>query len=201
MYARWVKRLLDVLAASALGLITLPLLLTLMLLVRFCLGSPILFSQERPGLNDRVFTMRKLRSMTNQVDAGGVLLPDIDRLTRFGSWLRRSSMDELPEIWNVIRGDMSFVGPRPLLVSYLERYDAAQRLRHNVRPGLTGLAQVSGRNTLPWSDRFELDVWYTRNISFMLDLSILWRTFAVVLLRRGIADDGSATMKEFRPGT
>lgn len=201
MYARWVKRLLDVLAASALGLITLPLLLTLMLLVRFCLGSPILFSQERPGLNDRVFTMRKLRTMTNQVDAGGVLLPDIDRLTRFGSWLRRSSMDELPEIWNVIRGDMSFVGPRPLLVSYLERYDAAQRLRHNVRPGLTGLAQVSGRNTLPWSDRFELDVWYTRNISFMLDLSILWRTFAVVLLRRGIADDGSATMKEFRPGT
>lgn len=201
MYARWVKRLLDVLAASALGLITLPLLLTLMLLVRFCLGSPILFSQERPGLNDRVFTMRKLRSMTNQVDAGGVLLPDIDRLTRFGSWLRRSSMDELPEIWNVIRGDMSFVGPRPLLVSYLERYDAAQRLRHKVRPGLTGLAQVSGRNTLPWSDRFELDVWYARNISFMLDLSILWRTFAVVLLRRGIADDGSATMKEFRPGT
>jgi lipopolysaccharide/colanic/teichoic acid biosynthesis glycosyltransferase len=201
MYANWVKRPMDILAAIGLGLLTLPLLLILMLLVRVRLGSPVIFLQERAGAHERIFTMRKLRTMTSLTDSNGALLPDADRLTPFGSWLRSTSMDELPEIWSVLRGDMSFVGPRPLPGIYLERYDDEQRLRHSVRPGLTGLAQVSGRNALTWPERFELDVWYARNSSLRLDLTILWRTLSTVLSRQGVAEEGSATMTEFNPET
>lgn len=181
MYRRYVKRILDILLSLLLLVILSPLYLLLILLVRIRLGSPVFFTQKRPGLHGEIFSMHKFRSMTNATDEAGNLLPDILRLTKFGKLLRRTSLDELPEIWSVLRGDMSFIGPRPLLVEYLPYYTERERLRHTVRPGITGLAQVSGRNLISWDKRLELDAQYAENLSFALDMKIFFRTIAVVL--------------------
>ena len=181
MYRRYVKRILDILLSLLLLVILSPLYLLLILLVRIYLGSPVFFTQKRPGLNGEIFSMHKFRSMTNATDEAGNLLPDILRLTKFGKLLRRTSLDELPEIWSVLTGDMSFIGPRPLLVEYLPYYTEREKLRHTVRPGITGLAQVSGRNLISWDKRLELDAQYAENLSFALDMKIFFRTIAVVL--------------------
>lgn len=191
------KRALDVLVSGCGVLLLLPLYLLVALLVRMLLGAPVLFRQQRPGLNGRIFTIYKFRTMTDKRDPHGVLLPDVERLTRFGRFLRSSSLDELPELWNVLKGDMSLVGPRPLLPRYLDRYTPEQMRRHEVRPGLTGWAQVNGRNAVLWEERLKMDVWYIDNQSFLLDLKILWLTLWIVVSRRGISADGEATMTEF----
>ena len=192
------KRALDVLAA-ALGLLLLsPLYVVLAVLVRVTLGGPVLFRQRRPGLHGRPFTLVKFRSMTDRYDERGALLPDEQRLSGFGRFLRASSLDELPELWNVLVGDMSLVGPRPLLMQYLARYSPRQARRHNVKPGMTGLAQVHGRNALPWAERFELDVHYVRNLSFGMDFTILVRTVFHVAAGRGISQPDHSTAEEFK---
>jgi len=192
------KRCFDMIV-SALALVVLsPVLLLLGLLVRFKLGSPVLFAQRRPGLEGRVFRMLKFRTMTDSCDERGRLLPDEVRLTPFGTMLRSSSLDELPELWCVLRGDMSLVGPRPLLVEYLAAYSAEQARRHEVRPGITGLAQVRGRNLLSWEEKFALDVWYVDHWSLGLDCRILVETVGAVLARRGISQDGEATAALFQ---
>ena len=191
-----VKRLLDVsLAALGLALLS-PLILILMLLVRLKLGSPVLFIQTRPGLHGRPFRLVKLRTLTNARDERG-LLPDTDRLTPFGRFLRSTSLDELPELWNVLTGDMSLVGPRPLLMQYLNRYSPMQARRHEVKPGISGWAQVNGRNALTWEDRFDLDVWYVDHRTLWLDVKILMLTVLKVVRREGISHSGHATMQEF----
>ena len=191
------KRLLD-LTLLALGApVWVPAMGLVALLVRRRLGAPVLFTQERPGLHGRPFRMRKFRTMTDARDAAGRLLPDAERLTPFGRWLRSTSLDELPELLNVLRGEMSLVGPRPLLLAYLARYSARHARRHLVRPGVTGLAQVSGRNALSWEDRFERDVEYVERCSLRLDLEILARTVRAVTRREGISAAGEATMSEF----
>lgn len=191
------KRLFDI-AVSAFGLLALsPLLAFLSAVQLWVHGWPIFFVQERPGLHGRIFRMVKFRTMTNERDDQGQLLPDADRLTPFGEFLRRSSLDELPELWNVLKGDMSLVGPRPLLVRYLERYTPEQAHRHDMKPGITGLAQVRGRNALTWSEKFALDMAYIDQWSFGLDMQILWETIGVVLSRRGVSAHGDATMPEF----
>ena len=192
------KRLFDVVtAALALLLLALPLL-ALAWLIRRKLGSPVLFRQIRPGLDGQPFEMLKFRTMTDERGGDGILLPDDQRLNHFGRWLRASSLDELPELWNVMRGEMSLVGPRPLLVEYLPLYSAEQARRHEVRPGVTGWAQVNGRNAISWEDKFAMDVWYVDNRSFWLDIKILWLTVRKVLLRDGISAAGDATMPRFR---
>lgn len=191
------KRLFDLLvAALALLLLALPLLLLIWFILRK-LGSPVLFRQIRPGFQGRPFTMVKFRTMTNERGADGALLPDAQRLAPFGCFLRASSLDELPELWNVLRGDMSLVGPRPLLMEYLPLYTAEQARRHEVRPGVTGWAQVNGRNAISWEDKFALDVWYVDNRSMWLDLRILWLTVRKVLVRDGISAPGDVTMPKF----
>lgn len=191
------KRCFDVLVSLlALTVLMLPLAL-LALMVRWKLGSPVFFRQVRPGLHGRPFRMLKFRTMTDQRDSHGQLLPDAQRLTSFGRFLRSTSLDELPELWNVLRGNMSLVGPRPLLMEYLPLYTPEQARRHEVRPGITGWAQVNGRNALSWNERFRLDVWYVDNQSLMLDLRILWRTVHKVLARDGINQAGEATMSKF----
>jgi lipopolysaccharide/colanic/teichoic acid biosynthesis glycosyltransferase len=194
------KRAFDILASSATLIVLSPLLLVVAVLVRFKLGAPVLFTQDRPGLGGRIFRLLKFRTMHDGKGADGRLLPDEQRLSDFGKFLRSTSIDELPELWNVLRGDMSLVGPRPLLVSYLSRYSPQQARRHDVRPGLTGWAQVNGRNALDWEERFRFDVWYVDHRSFALDLQILLRTVAIVLRREGISGAESSTMTEFRPG-
>jgi sugar transferase EpsL len=191
------KYLLDRLIGFLTLIIISPLLVTLALLVAFKLGTPVLFSQQRPGLKGRPFTILKFRTMTDERDSYGKLLPDAVRLTPFGLWLRSTSLDELPELFNVIKGEMSFVGPRPLLMKYLDLYTPEQMCRHNMKPGITGWAQVNGRNTLDWEDKFKLDLWYIRNWSPMLDLKILLMTVEKVLKRQGISHSNEATMKEF----
>ncbi len=191
------KRLFDILVGGFLLLIFAPLLLVLAVLVRVKLGSPIFFRQGRAGRNGQEFKMIKFRSMTDGRDANGNLLPDDDRLPRFGKILRATSLDELPELINVVKGDMSLVGPRPLLTRYLDRYTPEQNRRHEVRPGITGWAQVNGRNNLAWEDRFVLDVWYVDNKSLLLDLKILWMTALKVVKRSDVSQDGHATMSEF----
>jgi lipopolysaccharide/colanic/teichoic acid biosynthesis glycosyltransferase len=191
------KRLFDVLVAGIALLVLLLPLVILSFLVRRRLGSPIFFRQVRPGLGGHPFEMLKFRTMTDERDAGGALKPDSERLTAVGRWLRATSLDELPELWNVLRGDMSLVGPRPLLVQYLPLYSPRQARRHEVRPGITGWAQVNGRNALTWPQKFELDVWYVENRSFWLDLRILWMTVMSVLRREGISAAGEATMPAF----
>lgn len=194
------KRFFDLLVASlALILLAVPLL-ALVWVVRRKLGSPVLFSQVRPGLHGKPFTMVKFRTMTDERDPDGVLLPDAQRLTDFGRFLRASSVDELPELWNVLRGDMSLVGPRPLLMEYLPLYTAEQARRHEVRPGITGWAQVNGRNAISWEDKFKLDIWYVDNRSLWLDIKILWLTVKKVLVREGISAAGEATMPKFQGG-
>lgn len=192
------KRLIDIFV-SGLGLILLsPIMVVTYLLVRHHLGSPVLFRQVRPGFEGKPFEMLKFRTMLDAVDSSGGALPDADRLTKFGLFLRSSSLDELPGLINVLKGDMSIVGPRPLLMSYLPLYSAEQSRRHLVRPGVTGLAQVSGRNSLSWEEKFRLDVWYVDNQSILLDLKIIILTFKKVFLREGISQEGQATMEAFK---
>ncbi|TFV96556.1 sugar transferase [Oxalobacteraceae bacterium OM1] len=191
------KRLFDI-VLSALALVVLsPVIAAVALLIRLKLGSPVLFRQIRPGRGERLFTLLKFRSMRDANDAAGVPLPDGERMTPFGSFLRSSSLDELPSLWNVLKGEMSLVGPRPLLVEYLERYDAEQRRRHDVRPGVTGWAQVNGRNNISWERKFELDVWYVDHQSFWLDLKILALTVKKVLARSDIVKEGLPTTDDF----
>lgn len=191
------KRAIDVVAASLLLLILFPVLLVTALLIAGRMGRPVLFRQVRPGQDEAPFEMLKFRTMRDAFDADGNPLADADRLTRLGRFLRASSIDELPEFWNVLKGDMSLVGPRPLLMEYLPRYTAEQRRRHAVRPGVTGWAQVNGRNALSWEQKFALDTWYVDNRSLRLDMRILWMTVAKVVRREGIAAEGEATMSKF----
>jgi lipopolysaccharide/colanic/teichoic acid biosynthesis glycosyltransferase len=191
------KRALDVAAAAAGLLLLSPVLLATAAAVRMGMGSPVLFRQRRPGLGGRPFHMLKFRTMRDAVDARGTPLSDAERLTRFGRWLRSTSLDELPELWNVLRGDMSLVGPRPLLMQYLPLYSPEQARRHEMRPGITGWAQVNGRNALSWDDKFALDVWYVDNQTFYLDLKILLLTLAKVFRREGISQQGEATARAF----
>ena len=191
------KRLLDVTAALV-GLILLsPLILVLLLLIRQKLGSPVFFTQTRPGLYGKPFKMVKFRTMTDARNPNGELLPDSLRLTSFGKFLRSTSLDELPELWNVLKGDMGLVGPRPLLMEYLPHYSSEQARRHEVRPGITGWAQINGRNAISWEEKFKLDVWYVDNQSFILDLKILLLTIKKVFVREGISANGEATMPKF----
>ena len=198
MYKHFVKRGLDFLL-SLCGIIVLsPVLAVLWVLVRVKLGSPVLFKQERPGKDERIFTLCKFRTMTDEKDAQGNLLPDAVRLTKFGRFLRGTSLDELPELFNILKGDMSIIGPRPLLVSYLPYYTEQEKLRHSVRPGLTGLAQVSGRNFLDWDRRLEKDVEYVKNLSFAMDLKVLWMTVQTVLGHsEEVAEDTNAVEGNF----
>lgn len=195
-----IKRLFD-LTVSVLGLILLfPLFLVLAVLVRLNLGSPVFFSQERPGKGEKIFRLYKFRSMKNAMDKAGVLLPDEKRLTRFGRLLRASSLDELPELFNILRGEMSLVGPRPLLTEYLPLYNAEQHRRHEVLPGITGWAQVNGRNAISWEKKFSLDVWYVDHWSPFLDVKILWMTAVKVFRHEGISAAGEATTAKFQGG-
>lgn len=197
-YEREIKRKLDfLLSLSALILLS-PVLLVVALLVRIKIGSPILFSQPRPGLNGNVFNMYKFRTMTNEKDKEGDLLPDHIRLTRFGQFLRSTSLDELPGLFNILKGDMSIIGPRPLLVQYLPLYSEEQQKRHNVRPGLSGLAQVSGRNLLTWEEKFELDVQYVNNITFLNDVKLIMLTVKKVFIKEGISSEGHVTIEPFK---
>ena len=191
------KRVLDVVAALVLLVLLSPLLAVLWLVVRIGLGSPALFRQVRPGRNGAPFLLVKLRTMREANGPDGRPRPDAERLTRLGRMLRATSLDELPELWNVLSGEMSLVGPRPLLVEYLPLYSDRQRKRHDVRPGITGWAQVNGRNSLSWEERFEMDVWYVENLTFALDVKILWRTLLAVIRREGISAAGEVTMPRF----
>jgi len=196
-FNRIIKRLMDILVSGA-GLVLLsPFLLVVAFLVRVKLGSPVFFRQQRPGLNGKPFMLVKFRTMTDERDEKGNLLPDEVRLTRFGQFLRSTSTDELPELWNVFVGEMSLVGPRPLLMRYLDRYTPEQARRHEVKPGITGWAQVNGRNALTWKEKFKLDVWYVDHYSIWLDISILFSTLTKVLNREGISGEEQATMSEF----
>ncbi|BDU52028.1 sugar transferase [Limnohabitans sp. INBF002] len=191
------KRLFDLLVSFvALMFFAVPLFV-LVLLIRYKMGSPVLFTQARPGLRGKPFKMVKFRTMRCICDESGVLLPDAQRLTSFGRFLRSTSLDELPELWNVLRGEMSLVGPRPLLMEYLPLYSPEQARRHEVRPGITGWAQVNGRNAISWADKFALDVWYVDHCSLWLDVRILWQTVRKVLVRDGISAAGDATMPRF----
>lgn len=192
------KRLLDLIATFSGLIVVLPMMIALALLVRIKHGSPILFRQTRPGLHGKPFKMFKFRTMTNERDMVGKLLPDAQRLTMLGKFLRSTSLDELPELFNILRGEMSLVGPRPLLLEYLPLYTPEQARRHEVKPGITGWAQVNGRNTISWEEKFKLDVWYVDNQSVWLDAKILWMTFAKVFKREGICQDGQATMEKFK---
>jgi len=197
-YKKYFKRLLDfILALIAIILLT-PVFMIVAFLVRTKLGSPIIFKQQRPGLNEKIFTMYKFRTMTDERDENGRLLPDENRLTSFGKFLRSTSLDELPELFNILKGDMSIVGPRPLLVQYLPLYDEFQKRRHEVRPGLTGLAQVNGRNSLSWEEKFTLDVKYVNHITLFGDIKIILLTFKKVIAKDGINSFSSVTMEPFQ---
>jgi lipopolysaccharide/colanic/teichoic acid biosynthesis glycosyltransferase len=197
MYEKYFKRLFDFSVSLIAFILLFPFLLFIAVLIRIKLGSPIIFKQERPGLNERIFTLYKFRTMTDKKDEQGQLLPDSDRLSKFGKFLRSTSIDELPGLINIIKGDMSIVGPRPLLVEYLELYNLEQRKRHEVRPGLTGYAQTNGRNTLSWEDKFKLDVIYVNNVTFKHDIGIILKTIFKVMKREGISSNKSVTMERF----
>ena len=196
-YEKFIKRPQDFLCALAAIIVLSPVMLITAILVRTKLGSPVIFKQERPGLNGKVFMLYKFRTMTDKKDAEGNLLPDEVRLTGFGKKLRSTSLDELPELFNILKGDMAVVGPRPLLVRYLSRYNAHQARRHEVRPGFTGYAQVNGRNSITWEDKFDKDVYYVDHVTFLGDWKIIFQTVGTVLKREGISSDTSATMEEF----
>ena len=196
-YQKYTKTLLDRVLAFVLICLLLPVLLLTVGLVYFKIGRPILFRQKRPGLDTKIFNIYKFRTMTDECDEEGILLGDDVRLTKIGLWLRKLSLDELPQLFNVLNGDMSFVGPRPLLVEYLEKYSQEQNRRHDVKPGITGWAQVNGRNAISWEQKFSYDVWYVDNQSFMLDVKILWMTFLKVLKRSDISSSTSMSMEKF----
>lgn len=197
LYCKLIKRFMDFLIAALSIIIFSPLLILLAILVRVKLGGPVIFKQERPGLNGKVFKLYKFRTMTDAKDKNGNLLDDEYRLTSFGKKLRSTSLDELPELYNILKGDMSIVGPRPLLVKYLPLYNDEQKRRHDVRPGLTGLAQVSGRNAITWTEKFNKDIEYVDNVSLGLDISIFFKTIYCVLKKEGINSDSAATMEDF----
>ena len=196
-YAKYVKRLLDVVLSLCALIVLSPVLLLAALLVRIKLGGPVIFKQQRPGKDEKIFTLYKFRSMTDEKDAEGNLLPDDVRLTKFGRILRATSLDELPELWNILKGDMSIVGPRPLLVEYLPLYNASQRTRHLIKPGLTGYAQISGRNLLTWGERFSLDIEYLEKMSLFQDIKIVANTVFVILKHNDINSATHATMEDF----
>ena len=198
MYKHFFKRLIDFILSLIALIILSPILLILAILVRIKLGSPIIFKQKRPGLNEKIFILYKFRTMTDAKDEHGNLLPDEIRLTKFGKLLRSTSLDELPELFNILKGDMAIVGPRPLLVRYLPLYNDHQKHRHDVRPGFTGWAQCNGRNAISWEEKFDLGVYYKKHISLFLDLKIILKTVKVVLFREGISSKTSVTMEEFR---
>ena len=197
MYQKYIKRLLDIIISFTALVILSPVLLIVAVLVHIKLGSPVIFHQDRPGYHEKVFKLCKFRSMTDARDENGNLQPDEVRLTKFGKALRATSLDELPELWNILKGDMSLIGPRPLLVKYLPLYNEFQRHRHDVKPGLTGWAQVNGRNTISWEQRFEYDVYYVNHISFWMDLKILFQTVAVVFRHNDVNSATDATMEAF----
>lgn len=197
MYKKFLKRLIDVLISLLALIVLLPIFIIICVLVRTKLGSPIIFTQKRPGKNGKIFKMYKFRTMTDQTDSTGTLLPDEVRLTKFGTILRSTSLDELPELLNILKGDMSLIGPRPLLEEYLSIYNKEQQRRHDVRPGLTGWAQINGRNTLTWTEKFELDLEYVDRVSFSFDLKIFFLTIKKVILKEGISAEGSATIEKF----
>ena len=198
MYRYFFKRLFDFILALIAIIVLSPVLLITAFFVRSKLGSPIIFKQERPGKNEKIFTLYKFRTMTDEKDEKGNLLPDEVRLTKFGKMLRSTSLDELPELFNILLGDMSIVGPRPLLVRYLPLYNKQQKHRHDVRPGFTGWAQCNGRNSISWEEKFDLDVYYVNHISLLLDVKIIFKTVKIVLCREGISSETSVTMEEFR---
>jgi len=198
LYSKYLKRPLDFILALFALIIFSPFLILIAVLVRIKLGSPVIFKQKRPGLNEKIFTLYKFRTMTDEKDEKGELLPDEIRLTKFGKFLRSTSLDELPELFNILKGDMSFVGPRPLLVQYLPLYNEHQKRRHEVRPGLSGWAQVNGRNAISWEEKFDYDVEYVDHISFILDCKIIFMTIKKVLKREGISSETSVTMEPFK---
>ena len=203
MYKKFFKRFLDIFISLISLIILSPILLIIAILVRINLGSPIIFKQERPGKNEKVFTLYKFRTMTDKKDENGKLLPDSERRTKFGDFLRSTSMDELPELVNILVGSMSIIGPRPLLVEYLSYYTEEEHHRHDVRPGLTGWAQANGRNLVNWDDRFKMDLEYVNNLTFLMDIKIIFKTVKIVLKREGIRQEGQATMgslNEYRSG-
>ncbi|WP_164667656.1 sugar transferase [Virgibacillus doumboii] len=197
-YKRYIKRSIDFLFSLIAIIVLSPVFLIVATLVRIKLGKPVLFKQIRPGLSEKIFTMYKFKTMTDQKDKNGKLLPDSFRLTKFGKLLRSTSLDELPELYNILKGDMSIVGPRPLLVQYLSLYDDFQKRRHEVRPGLSGLAQVNGRNLISWEDKFKLDIEYVDNVSFIEDVKIIIFTIRQVILREGINSETAATIEPFK---
>lgn len=198
IYEKFLKRPFDFFASFLAILILSPLLVVISILIKFKLGGPIFFKQDRPGLNEKVFTLYKFRTMTDEKDEKGFLLPDSERLTKFGKFLRSTSIDELPALLNILKGDMSIVGPRPLLIEYLNLYSIEQRKRHEVRPGLSGYAQVNGRNSLSWEEKFNLDLIYIDNISFRHDIGIILKTIIKVIKREGISSNNSVTMEKFK---
>lgn len=197
-YEKFIKRSQDLILSLIALILLSPILIIVAILVRTKLGSPVLFTQDRPGKNEKIFKMYKFRTMTDEKDEDGKLLPDSVRLTKFGKMLRATSLDELPELWNIVCGDMAIIGPRPLLVQYLELYNDHQKRRHEVRPGLSGLAQVNGRNAISWEDKFNLDVEYVDNVSFIGDWKIIFLTIKKVFVKEGISSDTSVTMEAFR---
>lgn len=197
MIYKYIKRILDIISSLLAIIILSPLLAVTAVLVKTKLGSPVLFKQERPGKDEKIFTLMKFRTMTDERDENGELLPDEVRLTKFGKFLRSTSIDELPELFNILKGDMSVIGPRPLLVEYIPRYNERQHRRHKVRPGLSGWAQVNGRNSISWEDKFDMDVHYVDNYSFAMDVKILFMTVLNVLKKEGISSETSATMEVF----
>ncbi|KKF50433.1 sugar transferase [Streptococcus uberis] len=198
LYEAFFKRILDILLSGIALFLLLPIMLFVMVLVGLNLGFPVIFKQKRPGKDGKIFNMYKFRTMTSEVDDNGNLLPDEVRLTKFGKFLRSTSLDELPELWNILKGDMSIIGPRPLLEKYLPLYSKEQNRRHEVRPGLTGYAQANGRNALTWQEKFKMDVYYVDHITFLGDLEIILQTIKTVIKRDGISSDTTATMEEFK---
>ncbi len=198
IYQKYIKRILDFVLSFTAFVVLSPVLLVTAALVRVKLGKPVIFCQERPGKDEKIFKLYKFRTMTDERDENGQLLPDDVRLTKFGKTLRSTSLDELPELWNIVKGDMSIVGPRPLLVRYLPLYNATQKHRHDVRPGFTGLAQVHGRNSISWEEKFDWDIRYVNHVTFFTDVKIILDTVRTVLKREGISSDTSVTMEEFR---
>lgn len=197
VYYNWIKRIIDIVLSFIAIVLLCPILICIAIFIKAKLGSPIIFSQERPGKDEIIFHMYKFRTMTDERNINGELLPDEDRLTSFGRKLRSTSLDELPELFNILKGDMSIVGPRPLLVKYLPLYNDEQRQRHLVRPGITGLAQVNGRNAISWEEKFKLDCEYVKNVTFINDMKIFFKTISTVVKREGISSDTSETMEEF----